>query len=70
MARRSVKARLKETPWMVVLILFLLFIIIVAMWGKLSWRGRPTPKPPLQNPLGDKFPASPGVLQNLRPSTN
>jgi hypothetical protein len=72
MARRSVKARLKETPWMVVLILFLLLIIIVAMWGKLSWRGRPTPKPPLQNPLGsmDKSPASPGVLQNLRPVAN
>jgi hypothetical protein len=66
MARRSIKARLKETPWMVVLILSLLLIIIVAMWGKLPRRGRPTPKPPLQNPLGsmDKFPARPGVLQN------
>jgi hypothetical protein len=72
MARRSIKARLKETPWMVVLILFLILIVIVAMWGKLPWRGRPTAKPPLQNPLGsmDKFPARAGVLQNLRPVAN
>jgi hypothetical protein len=50
MARRSIKARLKETPWMVVLILFLILIIIVAMWGKLPWRGTPHTKTAVAEP--------------------
>jgi hypothetical protein len=51
---------------MVVLILLLLLIIIAAMWGKLPWRGRPTPIPPLQNPLGKSAPPGHGDLSRFR----